>query len=298
MERVIIVGSGYAGLNAFYETKGNMDKLLISDSDHFIYYTLFLKNMLFNKNINYKTRVKINLLDRVKEIDTERIAVKTNNNEEYQGDYLVLALGCNRSEQISFIQKITHEQRIILGVEDPFDEYLAIQLAFYLKKLDKEIYYSGSYLSWLGDNVSSNLENLMEKYGIKSKEKAEHILPTCKPNQVLGEFLQVKSNLEYKSRVFAIGDMIKGYPKLGELAMRQGIYVGKYLSGKIRNSFNPIFINIIDTGMGEAIHIRSNKPWNGSLVSVKLSRLRAFMKGFLEKYYILRKGKMGFLYYI
>ncbi|MEM3949341.1 MAG: pyridine nucleotide-disulfide oxidoreductase, partial [Saccharolobus sp.] len=176
------------------------------------------------------------------------------------------------------------------------DEYLGIQLAFYLRKLNKEVSYYGPVLKWLGEKVSTKVLELLEKNRIRLSEKSDDIIPACEPNEVIGDFLPINDKLEYKNDVFVIGDMIKNYPKLGELAMREGIYVGKLISKKINESFKPIFINIIDTGKGGAIHIRSNFPWNGNFESVRVSKLRAIMKRFIERYYIIRKGKMGILY--
>ncbi|WP_252896457.1 hypothetical protein [Metallosphaera hakonensis] len=100
--------------------------------------------------------------------------------------------------------------------------------------------------------------------------------------------------MEIADRVYVAGDIVKGWPKLGELAMRTGMYVGKRINGFSR-SFEPIFIFILDAGNGFGLHIRSNKPWGGNLVSVKGSRIRPLLKRFIERYYIWTKGRMGFL---
>ncbi|MEM0164981.1 MAG: FAD-dependent oxidoreductase [Saccharolobus sp.] len=295
---VIILGGGYAGLNAFYELK-NYKKILLSEKNEFTFYTAYLRNIILNKNNKYVTAIKTDLVDKVKEVDAERRIVKTINGRELQADYLILALGCNRGKQLETIRKIIAKNKISLQAENYFDEYLAIQMAFYLKLLGKDVSYSGPILKWLGENISNLVRSTMEKYGIRIVEKPEDIIPSCEPNEVFGEFLPINYKLEYKNNVFAIGDLIKDYPKLGELAMREGIFVGKLLSGANNSvSFKPIYINIIDTGKGEAIHIRSDIPWGGNFISAKKSRLRSIMKRFIEKYYIIRKGKMGILYHL
>jgi len=297
-KKVIILGAGYAGLNAFYEISRKYNTILISDTDNFVFYTGFLRNLIFNGKHKYITKIRPTIVDRVKEIDIERKTVKTSNGKEIDGDILILALGCDRKNQLNFIRKVVSKNKVSLGVEDKFDEYLAIQLAFYLRRINKQVAYYGSTLKWLGENVSHNLIKVMEKYGMRIAENAEDIIPSCKPNEVIGEFLPVNDSLEYKPNIFVIGDLIKSFPKLGELAMREGFFLGKNLSKKSSNVFKPIYINIIDTGWGEAIHIRSNLPWGGNLVNVKISKLRAIMKRVIEKYYIIRKGKMGFFYYL
>ncbi|QGA67872.1 FAD-dependent oxidoreductase [Sulfolobus sp. E11-6] len=294
--KVVIVGAGYSGLNAYYELARHIDKTLIADKAQFVFYTAYLQKLVFGKNIRYTASIKPSIISTVKEIDLERKTVKIENGTEIQGYKLILALGCKREHQLDVIRKIMVKDRVNIGVENYLDEYLGIQLAFYLRKLNKEVSYSGPVLKWLGEKVSTKVLELLEKHGIRLSEKSDDIIPACEPNEVIGEFLPINDKLEYKNDVFVIGDMIKNYPKLGELAMREGIYVGRLLSKKINESFKPLFINIIDTGRGEAIHIRSNVPWNGNFDSVKVSKLRAMMKRFIERYYILRKGKMGILY--
>ncbi|WP_338599682.1 pyridine nucleotide-disulfide oxidoreductase [Sulfolobus tengchongensis] len=296
--KVIIAGAGYAGLNTYYELDNKISRILIADKAQFMFYTAYLQRLIFNRNIRYIANIRLDVIDKIKEIDFERKVIKTKGGAEIQGDKLVLALGCKREKQLDFISRILTKDKISLGVENYLDEYLGIQLAFYLKKLNKDVSYNGLLLKWLGNNISNAILALLEKYKIKVSEKSEDVLPTCEPNDVVGEFLQVNDKLEYKDGIYVIGDMVKNYPKLGELAMREGIYVGKLLSKKVNESFKPIYINIIDTGNGEAIHIRSNLPWSGNLVSVKVSKIRSIMKRFIERYYIIRKGKMGILYYL
>ncbi|QXJ27266.1 putative FAD/NAD-containing protein [Saccharolobus shibatae B12] len=295
-EKVVIVGAGYSGLNAYYELGNHIVKTLIADKAQFVFYTTYLQKLMFNKNIKYTANIKPTITSKVKEIDLERKTVKIENGTEIQGHKLILAMGCKRERQLDIIGRIIGKDRVSISVENHLDEYLGIQLAFYLRKLNKEVSYYGPVLKWLGEKVSTKVLELLEKNRIRLSEKSDDIIPACEPNEVIGDFLPINDKLEYKNDVFVIGDMIKNYPKLGELAMREGIYVGKLISKKINESFKPIFINIIDTGKGGAIHIRSNVPWNGNFESVRVSKLRAIMKRFIERYYIIRKGKMGILY--
>lgn len=292
----LILGSGYAGLNAYYYVR-NKNKLILSDSLYFKFYT-----GLWNSNFEMNSiSVKLNFVktDNIKDIDIKARCVKTTHLGEICSDTLIIGLGCDKTKVIRFIADILHQDSVAISAENPYDDYLIVQLAFYLRKLGKDVKYYGNYMSWLGDKVSEVLSSLMKKYNIKQSEKAEYVLPSCEPSFPLG-FLKVNEKLEVYNNVYAIGDIIYGWPKLGELAMREGVFIGKKLSKaeSSLSSFSPIFITIIDTLYGEGLHIRSDVPWGGNYVSVKRSKLRALMKKFIERYYIFSKGKMGILYYL
>lgn len=284
----LIVGAGYAGLNAYHLLKST----IISDRNEFIFYTAYLRNII--SNTKYSKKLKFVKVEKIVDFDLKSKWIKTKTNE-YMADNLVLATGCDKTKIISFINNIIKKDKVSLASEDKFYDYLTIQLAFYLKKLGKEVSYSGSYLDYLGSNISLTIRSFMEKYRIKDKEKAEDILPVCEPSYPF-QFYKVNEYLEFQNS-FVIGDLIKDFPKLGELAMRTGIYVANRIKGKEKGAFKPIFITIIDTGR-EGIHIRSNKLWGGNIEEVKVSKLRQIMKRFIEKYYLLSNGKMGLLYYL
>ena len=289
--KTIIIGSGYSGLNAYYEIK--RDVKIISLSDSFQFYTAYIRN-LFDKKTRYATKLNFVTVDKIKDYDLKGKWVK-GEKEEYLADNLIIAAGCDRSEQINFINKLFSKEEISLGSENELDDYLVIQLSFYFRELGKKVRYYGNYLSYLGSNVENTIKEEMERKGIKNAERAEDVLPFCKPSEPF-QFFKVNEKLMFQNS-FIIGDLISGFPKLGELAMRTGIYVGKVMKGVEKSSFKPIFINIIDTG-DRAIHIKSDKLWNGKIEIVKVSKIRQFMKRFIEKYYIFRKGKMGILYYL
>jgi hypothetical protein len=289
--KTIIIGSGYSGLNAYYEIK--RDVKIVSLSNSFLFYTAYIRN-LFDKKTRYLTELSFVSVDKIKDYDLKGKWVKGEKGE-YIADNLIIAAGCDRNEQINFINKLFSKEEISLGSENELDDYLVIQLSFYFRKMGKKVKYGGNYLRYLGSNVEHVIREEMEKKGIKNTEKAEDILPFCKPSEPF-QFFKVNEKLMFQNS-FIIGDLISGFPKLGELAMRTGIYVGKMVKGIERKCFKPIFINIIDTG-DSAIHIRSDKLWGGKIEIVKVSRIRQFMKRFIENYYILRKGKMGILYYL
>ena len=286
----LIVGSGYAGLNAYHLIKST----LISDKPEFIFYTAATKNLIFGRNLRYSKRLTFVKGEKVTDFDLKSKWVKTDKND-YNPENLIIAAGCDKTEIINAIMRIKEKSKISISSEDPLIDYLAIQLAFYFKKLGKEVKYHGSFLSYLGENISKTLMEYMDKYGIKYTEKPEDIIPSCKPSYPF-EFYKVDQNLKYQNS-FILGDLIEGFPKLGELAMRTGIYAANYLKNKKTSPFKPIFIIIIDTGK-EGIHIRSNKLWGGNIESVKISKIRKVMKGFIERYYLIRNGKMGILYYL
>jgi NADH dehydrogenase FAD-containing subunit len=288
----IILGGGYAGLNTYYNLKCN--KLLISNTDKFIFYTAFLRNIIHKTN--YTTNIEFVKQEQIKDIDIQNKIVRTDKNE-YYADNLIIALGCKRQNLNKIIDFIIKNNNIIIGVEDQYDEYIALQIAFYAKRVGKNVKYVGSPLSWLGKNVEEKVSSLLSKYKIEIYEKPNLILQKCEPPESL-DFLKVNSNLEVKNGVYAVGDIIHGWPKLGELAMRSGRFLGKKISKKDSSPFQPIFIFILDTGYGEALHVRSKVPWGSTWNIAKISRIRSLMKRFIERYYIIRKGNMGFLYYL
>ena len=286
----LIVGSGYAGLNAYHLLKST----LISDKPEFIFYTATTRNLIFGDNLRYSKRLPFVKEEKVLDFDLKSKWVKTDKTE-YNPENLIIATGCNKTEITNTIMRIKKKSKISISSEDPLNDYLVIQLAFYFNKIGKEVEYHGNFLSYLGENISSILMKYMYKYGIKYTEKPEDIIPSCKPSYPF-EFYKVDQNLKYQNS-FILGDLIEGFPKLGELAMRTGIYAANYIKNKKTDPFTPIFITIIDTGK-EGIHIRSNKLWGGKIETVKISKIRKIMKRFIERYYLIRNGKMGILYYL
>jgi len=291
--KVLILGSGYAGLNAYYNLSSSFDKELVSESNEFIFYTAYFRHLM--DKTNYISKIAFINQKKVKEIDLKRREVKFTDNSTESPDLLIIALGCDKSKTTSKINETFSASEISLGSESWRDEMIAIQLAFYLKKMGKKVSYYGDLLRWAGEKTSDLVKKELENAGITITEKAETIIPECRQWESIGEF-NYSRNFEISKGVYAIGDIIKGWPRVGELAMRSGVFLGRYLSGKEKGDFIPILINILDTGRGKAIHIRSDKPWGGKYESVKVSRARSIMKRFIEKHYISRKGNMGFLY--
>ncbi|BBG24592.1 pyridine nucleotide-disulfide oxidoreductase [Sulfuracidifex tepidarius] len=291
--RVTILGGGYSGLNAFYNLNANINKKLISNSNKFTFYTAYLQHII--NGANYISNINFVNINEVKEIDIERKEVKFSDGTTDNPDAMIIALGCNKGKIIKSIDTLFKKDNLSIQPESWRDEIVAIQLAFYLKRLGKNVSYSGDLLNWAGKNISSVVKEEMEKAQIKIVENADDVIPECQPLEEVGEF-DYKTNFEIKKDIYAVGDLIRKWPRTGELAMRSGVFIGKHLSGKTKDNFKPILINIIDTGRGKAIHFRSDIPWGGNFESVKTSRVRALMKRFIEKHYVSSKGNMGFLY--
>lgn len=287
---ILIAGAGYAGLNAYYNIKSK-NKYIIADRDEFVFYTSYLRNIVEPKR--YKVPLNFVKKERVLDIDLNGLVVKTDKGV-YEPDILIVALGCKR-KGIDELLNIRNMDNICVSAEDKYDSYLALQTAFYAKNIGKNVKYSGNYMEWLGSKVGEVIrKEVEEKLG--TCEYPNFIIPACEPPEI--GFLKVNQYLEVKPNVYAIGDIIDGWPKLGELAMRSGKYVGELINSSDRKvPFKPIFIHILDFG-DRGIHIRSNVPWGGDFQEVKISILRRYMKRFIENYYIWRKGNMGFLYYL
>ncbi|MEM1626883.1 MAG: pyridine nucleotide-disulfide oxidoreductase [Sulfolobaceae archaeon] len=292
--KVLILGAGYSGLNVYYNLKKEkkINIKIISEDKYFKYYTLFFRSALFGKTF---PRLYLNFVEveKVKDVDFSAPMVITDKGNKYEPDLLIISTGCKRKLE-EFVKEIGSRDKVKIGVEDKFDEYLALQLVFYLKKLGRDVEYCGSYLDWLGKEVSEKVKEIIDLEGIRTCEIPTIYFPPCEPSLDFG-FLSVNENLKVNEYCFAIGDIVKDMPKVGELAMREGIYVAKFILGVESKPFSPIFINILETPSGKGLHIRSNKLWGGNFVSVKYSRVRSIMKRFIELYYTLRKGNMGIL---
>ncbi|ARM75725.1 hypothetical protein [Acidianus manzaensis] len=288
---ILILGSGYAGLNAYYNIRSK-DKIIISNAGEFVFYTALLRNIIKEKK--YSVNLNFVRKEEVVDVDISNLRVRTNKNI-YEPDKLIIALGCKNRNIEKFLE-IKKLNNLCISSEDKYDSYLALQISFYAKMIGKDVKYNGNYMEWLGEKVSNKIREVVNRE-LGTCEKPNFIVEKCEAPDFLG-FLEVNDKLEVKPNVYAAGDIIKNWPKLGELAMRSGRYIGRLLSNKNKEeSFNPIFINILDTG-DKGIHIRSNVPWGGNFENIKCSKTRRLMKRFIENYYILRKGNMGFLYYL
>ncbi|AAT43158.1 FAD/NAD(P)-binding oxidoreductase [Picrophilus oshimae] len=283
---VVVLGSGYSGLNAFYNIKSK-SKVLISNKKYLNYY----------KSHGYKRIELKNILnENVIDIKFEENLVKTDKNE-YNYKNLVIALGCSRTDQIRFLECLENKDNISLASENDFDDYILIQELFYLKYLGKNVKYHGNYMNFLGNRISSAIKSIMDRNGIEFSERYDFKMPMCMPNPLFKDFLRTDSKFRLNNNVYAIGDVIDSWPKLGELSMRHGRYVADLING-LNYEFKPVFINIIDTYNGSAFRIKSTRPWNGNTERISKGIYVHYMKEFLHYYYKIRRGKMGFLTYI
>ncbi|MCG3108048.1 hypothetical protein L3N51_00326 [Metallosphaera sp. J1] len=285
----LIVGGGYAGLNAYY-TLGRKATIL-SRSDEFRFWTAELRKIV-EPRLTTRTKVPFVEVGEVRDLDLPSKMVLVNGDRIYANN-LVIAPGCVRKNFDEIIAESLKLSSVTLGSQDERDEYLILQLAFYLKRLGKDVKVKSSYLSWLGNQVREEISALLTWTGVGTTETPSLVLDECVPPHPFS-FYEGNQFLETRPGVYVAGDIIKGWPKLGELAMRTGIYVGQRLRGH-GGEFKPIFIFILDSGKGIGVHIRSTVPWGGTAVSIGKSRIRPIFKRFIERYYIWRKGKMGFL---
>ncbi len=211
----------------------------------------------------------------------------------YEPDTIVIAAGCDRSRQIEFVRKLLHYDRVSIEVTNSDDEVNALHVATFLARLGKTVHYSGPLLKPLGREISEKLAEALELSGIKITERGDFQFPDCEPSNPF-QFFKTDEKLRVKSNVYVTGDLIHGLPKVGELAMRTGIYVARSVMG-LNEPFRPIFINVLKLPKGKAIYIKTDKPWGGKTEVFKVSRFRYLTKVFLERYYIMTNGRMGFL---
>lgn len=285
MEKIIIAGSGYSGINAYYELKNHYNVILINNNNYFNYYSKRNIEKIYIKNIKNEI---------IKDIDINNLNIKTDKND-YYCDKLIISLGCNHDDQIKFLKDIKKYDNLTLSSENKYDDYILIQYILYLKSIGKNFYYNGDFLSFLGNDVSNKIKKFMDISGIKYKEKSDYVFPECKPI-LFDDFLNVDKNFIYKKNVFAIGDIIKSDIKSGELSMREGIYLGEYIKNNNIN-FDPVFITAFTNYKGLSMRIKSKIPWNSNYQFAKISHYYNLMTENLSKYYKIRKGKMGFIKY-
>ena len=229
---------------------------------------------------------------KVEDIDLSHAAVKTGE-KEYEPDILVISAGCNRERQLEFVKTVLTRDRVALEVSSEEDEINALQVAAYLASKGKEVSYSGPLLKFLGNRISSALAEALSINGIRLSEKGEFQFPECEPSYPF-EFYKTNDRLSINDRVYVTGDLVKGLPKVGELAMRTGTYVARAIGG-FKEPFRPIFINVIKLPKRKAIYIKSDRPWGGTTEVFTVSTFRYLTKVFIERYYLLSNGKMGFL---
>jgi len=283
--RILIIGSGYGGINAYYNIKNKSNVRIIDSKDNAIYHAK-------SRDINMRTPGAI--LENIKEINVGTPYVLTDKNE-YFPEKLVIATGCNRQNQLEFMNKSTLYNNMYLGSKNEYDDYILIQYILKLNKLGIHTGYSGKFLSFLGEDVEAKVREFLRLSGIPTAEKEDFLFPECSPN-IFENFISVDKNLMVNKDVYAIGDALDWKAKCGELSMRQGAFVGGHISGKASN-FKPIFITILDNLNGIGLRIKSTKPWNSGIISAHIGRKYSIMAEFLMHYYGFRNGNMGILRY-
>lgn len=279
----IILGSGYSGLNAYYEIKNKRNTLLVDLTGNFIYHS---------KDKDVTIIIPEATHERVDKIDIDNHYVYTENNE-YYGENIVIATGCNRQKQIEFMDNRNMYSNHYLGSANEFDDHILLQYILRLNRDGINAGYSGNFMAGLGDNVAAAVRDFIIDSKIPVSKEPDFVFPECKP-VLFKDFIKVDKNFMIKDGVYAIGDIIVTDIRSGELSMRQGAFVGKHINGDT-DSFNPVFITVLDNFKGSGIRIKSRYPWGVQEASTHTGYLYSLMPGFLIKYYRLRKGKMGFI---
>jgi len=282
---VLIIGSGYGGINSYYSIRDKSNVRIIDSRTNTIYHAK-------SRDINIRTPGAI--VENIKEINVEKPYVLTDKNE-YFPEKLVIATGCDRQNQLEFMNKSALYNNMYLGSKNEYDDYILIQYILKLNKLGIHAGYSGKFLSFLGEDVETKVREFLRISGIPTAEKEDVLFPECSPN-IFENFINVDKNLMVNKDVYAIGDALDWKAKCGELSMRQGAFVGRHINGKTSN-FKPIFITILDNLNGIGLRIKSTKPWNSGIISAHIGRKYSIMAEFLMHYYGFRKGNMGILRY-
>ena len=230
---------------------------------------------------------------RVKDYDLKGLYVKTDQGEQ-QGDILILTPGCDRIEQLKFIRSVLSRSEVSFEANDEHDELTALQVAAYLARKGKKVTYCGPILRRWDSRLAEAVARALELAGIRLAEGCSTVFPDCRPNHPF-EFFSPNDRLEVAKNVYAGGDIVKGFPKVGELAMRTGRYIARAALGKEDKPFKPVLINVTKLPKGKGLYIKTDLPWNGNTLVTKVSRFRYLTKSFLERYYLVSNGRMGLL---
>jgi NADH dehydrogenase FAD-containing subunit len=283
--KIIILGSGYSGANAYYELKNKQNVLLIDSKKKAAYH---------GKSGDISMKIPVSINETVKKVDFEKPGVLTDKHE-YFPDKLIIATGCDRGNQIKFMNNKNLYRNKTIGSASEYDDYILLQYILRLNKEGIRVGYSGNFLSFLGAGVESGVREFLRRSGILFNPEPDFIFPACKPN-LFDKFISVDKNLMVNENVYAVGDAINWPIKLGELSMRQGVFAGERINGKSGN-FKPVFITILDNLRGLGIRIKSTDPWVPDNGSAHIGRQYSIMSRFLMRYYVFGKGRMGILKY-
>ncbi len=279
----IIIGAGYSGLNAYYTIKDKSNTLLMDSNGVFVYHS---------KKSDIKINIPRAVSEKVVRVNMNNYSVETDEHE-YRGENIVIAAGCSREGQIRFMDNVRFYGNHYIASENEFDDYILLQYILKLNKTGIKAGYSGSFMSWLGEDVAIAVKNFLKTAGISISPEPDFIFPRCKP-ALFKNFLKVDRNFKVKDGIYAVGDIVDSDIKLGELAMREGTFVGSRLNG-VMNDFKPVFISILDNFDGSGIRIKSRYPWDIEESSVHTGYIYSLMPAFLSKYYRIRRGKMGII---
>ena len=279
----IIIGAGYSGLNAYYTIKNKKNTLLMDSNGVFIYHS---------KTSDIKINIPSAVREKVVKINMNNYSVETDEHE-YHGENIVIATGCSREEQIRFMDNAQFYGNHYIASENEFDDYILLQYILKLNKTGIKAGYSGNFMRQLGENVAITVKNFLKTAGISISPEHDFIFPRCKP-ALFKNFLKVDRNFKVKDGIYAVGDIVESDIKLGELAMREGTFVGSRING-VMNDFKPVFISILDNFDGSGIRIKSKYPWGIEESSAHTGYIYSLMSAFLSKYYRTRRGKMGII---
>ncbi len=279
----IIIGSGYSGLNAYYEIRDKKNTLLIDSDGNFQYHS---------KLSDISIRIPQARKETVERINLDNYSVQTES-REYRAENIVIATGCNRKDQIKFMENGSIYKNFNLASANEFDDYILLQYVMRLNKTGIRAGYSGSFMKYFGEDVAMVVKDFLITSDIPVSSEPDFIFPECKP-RLFNNFLKVDRNFMVKEGIYAVGDIIESNIKSGELSMRQGAFVGKHINGNM-DDFKPVFITILNNFNGLGMRIKSEYPWGSKEYSIHTGYVYSLMPRFLETYYRLRKGKMGII---
>ncbi|WP_061951628.1 FAD/NAD(P)-binding oxidoreductase [Acidiplasma cupricumulans] len=128
MDNIMILGSGYSGLNAYYRLRRKFNVKIITRDYYLNYY-------LFNNPVRIKLKDDI-INEQVKDVNIEKREIITDKNV-YNADKIIIATGCDRNNQITFLEKMKLENNMAIGSQNEFDEYIVINFILAMKNIIK-----------------------------------------------------------------------------------------------------------------------------------------------------------------